>query len=322
MNLISNLKRFSLIAFFGLMTLSCSDDDENDSPENSLLVEAQSQTSLSTFVDALERAGLDGIFGSDTVMSVFAPTNTAFSTFLTENGYATLEQVPVDVLRELLLNHTLDGSIETSELFTGYRKTLARGMASETNYLDMYVDTSNGINLNGMANITTPNIATSNGMIHIVDHVIELPTVLSVVKANSELSTLKSALAYNPASGFEALLDGTGSDAPFTLFAPTDAAFASYFTETGQTVLAGYPEQDLETTLQFHIGTGSNSLSSGFFDNQSFPTLSNQFFTINLTGGGKKITDPQDRVSTMTKTDIQASNGVVHLIDKVLMPNL
>ena len=322
MNKIFDLKRYAAVAALGLMTVSCSDDDGNNDPDNSLLVEAQSRTNLTTFVEALERADLDGTLDGSTELTVFAPTNTAFVQFMGENGYATLNDIPVEVLRELLLNHTMTGSIETSEMVTGFRKTMAKGAASNTNFLDMYMDASSGYKINGTSTIITPNVHANNGILHLVDKVIAMPSIMTFVKAHGDLDTLESALGLHADMGFVATLEADGANAPYTLFAPTDEAFASYLTEIDLPGLNSILYDDLSTTLQYHVGTGANSLSSGFTNNQSFETMSGQNFTITLTGGGKKITDVNSRVSNLVKTDIQAYNGVIHLVDKVLMPNL
>ncbi len=314
-------KKIALAALIATASFSCSDDNDGNTPENTLLVEAQNQTSLSTFVQALERAGLDASMNGDANFTVFAPTNSAFDQYLGENGFATVDEVPVDDLRNLLMYHTLSGSIETSELFTGYRKTLAKGDASDTNYLDMYFDTSAATKMNGTAMISTGNIEAKNGYLHIIDKVLAIPTVMTFITANSELQTMETALGFNTTAAIDATLGGSVGS-PFTIFAPTNSAFSAFLTETGQTGFAGFPEAHLQSTLLYHVGSGINALSSNFTNNQVFSTLAGQDFTITLTGGGKKITDANSRVSTMTQTDIQANNGVIHVIDKVLLPTL
>ncbi len=322
MNTILRLTRIACIATLGVMAISCSDDDNDNDSENSLLVEAQSRTNLTTFVEALERADLDGNLEGSGELTVFAPTNTAFVQFMGENGYATLDDIPVEILRELLLNHAMSGSVETGEMLTGYRKTMARGAASNTNFLDMYIDTSTGYKINGISTIITPNVDATNGTLHLVDRVIEMPSIMTFVRAKADLSSLKNALALHPESEFVAEMEGTGENTPYTLFAPTNTAFSDYLTENNLASLDLLSMADVQTTLRYHLGTMQNSMASSFFDNQSFDTWAGQHFTINLTGGGKKIVDANSRIANITTTDIQAYNGIIHLVDKVLMPNL
>ena len=322
MNTLLKLRPLALALTLGCLTLSCSDDDNNGDSGESLLVEAQSNASLSTFVEALERTGLDATFNGNTNLTVFAPTNTAFVQFLAQNGYATINDVPEADLRELLLNHTMQGSIEVGEFLTGFRKTMARGEASATNYLDMYVDTSTGIKINGTSTVTTSNIEASNGMLHIVDKVIALPTLMTFVRANADLSSLENAILLHPDAELEGEFDGSGTADPYTLFAPLNSAFSSFLTELDITNLEALTTPELQTTLTYHALSGTNALSSGFTNNQTLETMAGQNLTVSLTGGGKKITDANSRVSTITKTDIQAANGVLHLVDKVFLPIL
>jgi uncharacterized surface protein with fasciclin (FAS1) repeats len=136
--------------------------------------------------------------------------------------------------------------------------------------------------------------------------------------ANKNFTTLVSALTYNASSGFAATLSGT-ANSPFTVFAPTNAAFASFLTETGFSGLSAIPANVLETTLKYHVVTGANVQSTSLTNGQVVNTFASQSFTIGLTGGAK-ITDANNRVSNIIATDVQCSNGIIHVIDKVLLP--
>ncbi|MHC0440745.1 fasciclin domain-containing protein [Flavobacterium sp. 3-210] len=316
-------KLIALIALITFVTVSCNNDDDSSQNPQTIVSIAQANPNLSSLVTALRKADLATTLKSSGTFTVFAPTNAAFSAFLTANGYADLNAVPVPVLKELLLNHVLNTKVKSSEITTGYVKTLAKGTASTTNTISMYLEKNSGVDINGGktnggATVTIADIPASNGIIHVVDGVIGLPTIVNHAIANKNFTTLVAALTYNPSSGFAGVLSGTASS-PFTVFAPTNTAFSSFLTETGYSGLAAIPANVLETTLKYHVVTGANVLSTALTNGQVVNTFAGQNFTIGLTGGAK-ITDANGRVSTITATDVQCSNGVIHVIDKVLLP--
>lgn len=320
---ISKVIKLSLLTIAAGITFSCSDDDNNNStpaPNNSITDIASGNANLSILVDALTRTDLDQTLDQSGSYTVFAPTNDAFTTFLAANGFSSLDEVPDAALKEILLNHVLSGSFNSSSLTTGYVKTLAKGSASSTNTLSMFVNTSSGVKLNGVSTVTTANISASNGIIHIVDNVIGLPTVVTHALANPNFSTLVTALTRDDQPDFAGILSGTESS-PFTVFAPTNAAFGSLLTELGATSLNDIDQSTLENTLKYHVVAGANVLASTLMNNQSVTTFQGQSFTITTTGGAK-ITDANGRMSNIILTDVQASNGVIHAIDKVVLPNL
>lgn len=318
------IKLIALLALIAFVGISCSNDDNDDSQQSQTIVSiAKTNPNLSSFVAALEKADLSTTLNSSGSFTVFAPTNTAFAAFLSAKGYADLNAVPTAALKEILLNHVLITKVKSSEITTGYVKTQAKGSASTSNTLSMYLEKGTGVDINGGktnggATVTTADIEASNGIIHIVDGVIGLPTVVNHAIANKNFTTLVAALSYNSASGFVGILSGTASS-PFTVFAPTNTAFTSFLTETGFSGLPAIPANVLETTLKYHVVAGANVQSSSLTNGQVVSTFASQNFTIGLTGGAK-ITDVNNRVSNITTTDVQCSNGIIHVIDKVLLP--
>ncbi len=302
----------------GIIISSCSDDDSSSAPtvDNSITGIASRTENLSILVQALTKAELAATLSGGGSYTVFAPTNTAFTAFLNANGFANLDAVPVPVLKEILLNHVVSGAFQSSTLTTGYVKTLAKGSASSTNTLSMFINTSSGVRLNGVASVTTPNVLANNGVIHIVDAVIGLPTVVTHATANPNFSSLVGALTGAGQPDFVSILSGTG---PFTVFAPTNTAFTNLNTELAPGGIAGVSSSNLTKVLQYHVVSPANVLSSTLTNNLSVTTILDQNFTVNLSPA--RITDVNARVSNITAVDVQCSNGVIHVIDKVLLPN-
>jgi uncharacterized surface protein with fasciclin (FAS1) repeats len=212
MKLFKSLK----IAFLGFIALtSCSSDDDSGTTEKTIAETAQATPDLSILVAALQRADLVTTLNGNTEYTVFAPTNAAFNAFLSANSFASIDAVPIPVLKEILLNHVIAGTYESTNLTTGYVKTLAKGSASATNNMSMFINTSGSVTLNGGtsnggATVTTADISASNGVVHIVNGVIGLPSIVNHAIANSDFSTLVSALTRDDQPDFAGILSGTG----------------------------------------------------------------------------------------------------------------
>jgi uncharacterized surface protein with fasciclin (FAS1) repeats len=316
------LKNLMLIALFTALSVSCDDDNNNDNMvvDNTITGKAVASPNLSILVQALVRAELATTLKGAGPFTVFAPTNEAFTAFLATTPYATINDVPKEALTQILLNHVVTGSVKSTDLTTGYIKTLAKGSASTTNNLSMYVNITAGVKLNGVATVTTPDIMASNGVIHIVDKVIDLPTIVTHAAANANFSTLVSVLNRPGEPNFITALSGTG---PFTVFAPTNAAFTALNTELAPGGIAGVSAANLTKVLQYHVVSPANVLAASLTEGQIVtPILTPaQTFTIQLSGGAK-IKDARNRISNIIITDVQCSNGVIHAVDKVLLPLL
>lgn len=311
--------RFALvcIVFLSLM-VSCDNDDTPKSVDNSITGLAVKNSNLKILVQALTRAELATTLKGAGPFTVFAPTDAAFTAFLKTTSYATINDVPKDVLTQILLNHVVSGNVKSNDLTTGYVKTLAKSATSGTNTMSMYVDLTSGVKLNGVSKVITADVIASNGVIHVVDAVINLPTIVTHATANPNFSSLVGALTGAGQPDFVSILSGTG---PFTVFAPTNAAFTALNTELAPGGIAGVSTANLTKVLKYHVVNG-NILAASLTEGQIVNTLQTpQTFTIQLTGGAK-IKDVNNRISNITATDVQCSNGVIHVVNKVLLPNL
>jgi uncharacterized surface protein with fasciclin (FAS1) repeats len=313
-----------LIALVLTFTItSCNDDDDGPRlivPLN--IVDTAIETpELSSLVAALTAADGNLVQAlSSGNFTVFAPTNDAFAAFLAANNFTSLDQVPTDVLSQILLNHVISGELRSNNLSTGYGETLATESTTGAN-LNIHINTSSGVVLNGISEVTQANIPASNGVIHIVDAVIGLPTVVDFALADEGFSTLVSALTRGDLTfDYVSTLSSTGNPAPFTVFAPTNDAFGSLLTELGATGLSDIDEPTLKATLDLHAVAGANVRSSDLTDDMNITTLGGDI-TGNVTGGAT-LTDANGRVSNIIVVDVQAANGVIHAIDKVILPEL
>lgn len=304
-----------MIALLAIFSVSCDNDDDKAVADETITGLAVKSPNLSILVQALTRANLATTLQGSGSFTVFAPTDAAFTAFLQANNFANINQVPQDVLTRILLNHVVSGNFKAANLQTGYIKTLATSATSGNNTMSMFVNTASGVRLNGVASVTTPDVVASNGVIHIVDAVINLPTIVTHATANPNFTSLVGALTGQGQPNFVEILSGTG---PFTVFAPTNAAFTSLNTELAPGGIASVSAANLTRVLRYHVVSG-NVLAASLMAGSVATLETPQSFTVSLTGGAK-ITDVRNRVANVTATDVQCSNGVIHVLDKVLLP--
>lgn len=271
-----------------------------DNDANASRIKGNSRNTFSTLSVALARTGLAGVVSSKR-LTVFAPTDAAFA----ELGLNVRNIASVPNLKEILLYHVLGNVVYSTDLSNGFVPTL-NGAAVE-------VKLTNGVMIND-ANVVKADIKARNGVIHAIDKVLFPPSKNLVELAQSfdpEFSILVQAV-------IKADLDGVlASGGPYTVFAPTNAAFIALLGELGATSLDDIDEDLLKSVLLYHVVEGrvySSDLSSG-----EVKTLGGSF---DLDLGTLKITDARGREAGLIPAllNVQATNGVVHVIDRVILP--
>ena len=304
-------RTLSFVLTFALLITSCSSDDDNNDPiqqvDPTITQIAIDTPLLSNLVSALQTAGLADTLNGNGPFTVFAPTDLAFENFLIANGFNDLSEVPTDVLTQILLNHVISGELASGSLTTSYGNTLATKPGTGEN-LSIYIDTTNGVRLNGVSNVSQADIMASNGIIHIVDAVIGLPTIVDHAVANSNFSSLVGALTTDGNTTFTDLLSSAGD---FTVFAPNNNAFSAFTNPNGN---------ELNSILANHVIVGATAVSTSLSNTyvNSAATFNNSMDTylsmyIN-TDDGVKI----NGTSNVITADVIATNGVIHVVDKVI----
>lgn len=301
--------RFLVVLFFAGMTLaSCGDDDVT------VTSEVNDRGNLSLLAEALEATDLAATLEGDGPFTLFAPTDAAFQAVLDANNLTSVSEIPD--LANILLNHVVSGTNLSTGLATGYVKTLA---TAQNNSVDMFINTDGGVTINGGASVTEADITTDNGVIHLVNQVITLPTVVDFATADASFGILVQALTREPSFTFVETLQGQG---PFTVFAPTDAAFVNLLDEIGAIGLEDIATPLLASTLATHVVSGANVLSATLEDQQAVTTLGDPV-TVVINGGEVSLVDPNGRGAVVGPVDIQAGNGVIHVLaNTVLLPQL
>lgn len=309
-----------LFALFGsFLFVSCNDDDDDMEDDSMNIVEfAQNNPDYTTLADAAIIAGLDDELSAPGNLTVFAPDNDAFADFLSANGFANLDEVPVGVLEDILLYHVLGGQFLSTDLSNSYITTSSPSGNDEAP-LTMYINVDNGVVINGQAEVVSADIAVSNGVIHGVDQVITLPDVVTFATADPSFENLVGALTASQLN--TDLVSALQADGPFTVFAPTNQAFVDLLNSNDDwDGIADIPGDVLETVLLYHVTDIGNVRSEELTGDVLVNTLAGEVFTINagvepvtITAGGN--------TAELIFFDVQATNGVIHVVDTVLLPN-
>ncbi len=266
---------------------------------------AMANSEFSILVEALMKADLVGaVSDREAELTVFAPTNDAFTALLSDLGASSLDDIPVETLTNILLYHVIGSKAMSADLATGYFPTLS---TFSDNNMSMYIEVGDGVTINGSTMVTAADIEADNGVIHVVDKVILPPSVVDIAIANENFSTLVSAVVK------AGLVDALSAEGPFTVFAPTNAAFDALFADLGVSGIADLTAEQLTPILMYHVVSG-NVLSTALTDGE-VPTLKEgSNITVDLSSG------VMINESKVIAADVQGANGVVHVIDKVLIP--
>lgn len=290
---------------------------EKTASEANIVETAKAAGNFKTLVAALERTGLDSVLSDPSgTFTVFAPTDDAFAA-VGEKMINTLLANP-SVLSDILKQHVLAVGADSVAAMS------LNGQALETvlgNELNITINPETDRLLFSGANIVTKDIVTTNGIIHVIDSVIiadvALPesygTIADVASENGNFETLLAALGV---AGLDSVMaDPTKT---FTVFAPTDAAFSALGKDTVEALLAD--TEGLKNTLLYHVVADQKVLSDSAVtvanSDDNFVTMGNN----DKASLSYKDTTLYINDSVVSVANVMADNGVIHVIDKVIMP--
>jgi len=295
------LKAMLLSAFVVFGLTGCVDDDPVTPPTDLNIVErAEANDQLSTLVSAIVDAELGSTLQGTGPFTVFAPNNAAFDNL--PDG--TLENLSTEQLAEILTFHVVEGEITSSDLSASQTVETVQGE-------EILVTVDGGtVTVNGNAVVGTPDVQASNGVIHIVDNVL-LPQAFrepNIVDRAEELGNFTTLVGALEQTGLKSTVQYLG---PFTVFAPTDAAFNNL--PSG--LLGSLSDEELAEILQYHVLNGT-VLSTDLSAEQAVPSLTQEELFITANGG---VT--VNGSSSVGTADVEVTNGVIHAVDQVLLPD-
>ena len=287
------------LLLFSAIPLNVSADENDDIPTN-----ASSTGVHDSLVAALTHADLVSTLQGDGPFTVFAPTDDAFAaagidltSFDTDEENATLA--------DILLYHVYSGAVNAADVTDGMTVAMVNGDDAS------FTVSSDGTVMIGDATVTTADVISSNGVIHVIDTVLMPPADLvdipSVAVGTGVHTALVAALTK---ADLVSTLQGVG---PFTVFAPTDQAF----TDAGIDLDSFSTDEEIATLadiLTYHVVAGS-VLSTDLEDKTTTTAVNGDSLAFAVDADGVMVND-----ANVVSADVLASNGVVHVIDKVLMP--
>ena len=327
MKKISAMRITAIITLVFSTSMSCSLNDSESLPSGDTPIAGivSKEANLSTLAVALERANLNAPLNGVGSFTLLAPTNAAFDAFLSTNGYGSVADIPIETLQQLLRNHVFSGRIEAASMTALKRSYLvsAADGPSTGSFLSTYFDATNGIIFNGTSKITQADISATNGIVHIVDDVIDFPTLDTFISVDGNLADMEAALEIVAA---QSDLPGMLADAeagPFTIFAPINPAFDNLLDSNDSwTTLSDIDETYLTSIMEHHVILG-NIRAADINLGDTKTTLEGDDITFSSLDGSLKIKDGAGNGGAVVGIfNIQAVNGVIHLLlSQVLLPD-
>ena len=309
-----NIKNLFLFIGLGTViagtTVSCKDDPLPPAPTTIVDIAAADPT-LSILVSAVTKAGLVNALSTTANLTIFAPTNDAFIA----SGFP---QSAIDALTPAQVTSVLVPLLTYHVLALNEKITANLVPASDTvktlNGLNIFAsNNANGVFVNGIK-VFVPNIDASNGVIHKINSKVLVPptqTIAEIVIADPRFSLLEIAVIHG---GLAGALSGKGK---FTVFAPIDGGFPTTFDSKAE--IEELPNTVVASFVLYHA-FGTNIFSGDLSVGTTRPTLNPRAtLTIGLTPNTVKLSGSVATVSGITDVDIVAKNGVIHIIDKILL---
>ncbi len=267
---------------------------------------------FTTLVAAVQAAELVDTLKGEGPFTVFAPTDDAFAALPAGTVESLLLPENKQALTDILLYHVVSGKVMAADVtaLTSATTVLGKDVTVKVDMGNVYINE---------AKVIITDIETSNGVIHVIDAVIlpaadeaameEKNTIVDIAVADGRFTTLVAAL------GAAELVETLSGEGPFTVFAPTDDAFAALPAGTLDSLLLPESKQALTDILLYHVVSGK-VMAADVVTLTSAPTVLGKDVTITVKDGKVFLNDTVEVIIT----DIEASNGVIHVIDAVLLP--
>jgi transforming growth factor-beta-induced protein len=295
------MKMKTTLPIFAAMTLVMPSAFAKASSDQTIVEIAAGNKDFSTLVAAVKAAGLADTLGGDGPFTVFAPTNEAFAKLPAGTVETLLKPENKEKLASILTYHVVAAKVMAADVKPGQVKTV--------NGNEFKLAVSDGkVTVDGATVIKT-DIVGNNGVIHVIDHVILPPTktVVEIAAGNEDFSTLVAAVK---AAG---LVDTLSGDGPFTVFAPTNEAFAKLPKGTVESLLKPENKEKLAAILTYHVVAGK--VMAADVKSGTVATVNGKSLKLAVSDAGVMVDSAK-----VLKTDIVGTNGVIHVIDSVILP--
>jgi transforming growth factor-beta-induced protein len=314
----NNIIQVMFILIMSMALLACG-SSSNDDDDMNIVETAVDDGRFTTLVAALQAAGLDDDLTGEGPFTVFAPTDDAFNLLPAGTVDTLLEPANQNLLIDILTFHVFDGRVLAADAIAsaGTALTMLNGS-------DLRVDVVNNmviLSLNGnrQATVTFTDIETTNGVIHVIDAVLDPEDAtenIAVTATNdSRFTTLVAAV------GAAGLVDVLAGEGPLTVFAPTNDAFDKLPEGVVDSLLLEENQSDLIDILTYHVYDGSVLAADAIaLDGMSVGMFNGALMRIDVVDGTVVLNLDGSREAMVINPNVLASNGVIHVIDTVLNP--
>lgn len=307
-----NLRTITCIGAATLLSLSLSAQDHGKAVEasasNKNIVEiAVAAGQFQTLVAAVKAAGLAETLSGKGPFTVFAPTDAAFARLGKDAITDLLKPENEAKLTAILTYHVLGANAPATTVLLADKLPTLQGCSLAVELQRAHGEIT-GVKVGG-ANVVKTDIVGNNGVIHVIDSVLLPPG--NLVEVAAKAGSFTTLIAAAKAAG---LADTLANGGPFTVFAPTDAAFAALGKDTIANLLKPANKAQLAAILKLHVVAG-RVMAAQAMTLDAAPTLNGASLPLVQKGGKLHVGN-----ATVTATDVEASNGVIHVIDAVLLP--
>ncbi len=287
--------------------ISCDDDEDGDvgpvEEPVSIAETIAESPDFTILAEALNKAGLEDMFSGDSTYTVLAPPDDAFI----NAGITSVDDYSPAELQAMLQYHVFDQSLAYADLDTGSVATL-NGPVNFSFFADRFF-------INGEAEFLQIDVEATNGLIHVIDEVL-FPPEKPITTLISEEENLKTLQAVLQRTGLASTLTGAG---PYTLFAPTDLAFEILLEDLNVASIDEISTAQLTNILEYHVVNGQEfSTELPFTDVE---TITGNEFSVTFTDRIVVVDqNPDNENAVIVRDNLLGTNGLVHKIDRVLLP--
>lgn len=297
----------AIAAFLIITPVTALANNNSEKTTKDIVDTAASVEIFSTLVAAVKAADLVTALKGDGPFTVFAPTNDAFKALPAGTVESLLKPENKQMLVDILKYHVVAGDVKAKDVVKLSKAKTLLGKKVK-------IKVKNGsVYLNGKTKVIQTDIAATNGTIHVIDSVLMPPAAkkMNIVETAASTNMFNTLLAAAKAAG---LADTLANGGPFTVLAPTDKAFSKLPKGTVENLLKPENKDTLVKILKYHVISGEVRAAQ-VVKLKKAKTLEGQNVKIKTMNGNVKINNVN-----VVKTDVEASNGVIHVIDGVLMP--
>ena len=311
--------------------------DDLNAVSGSTIKELVTETEeLQLLEEALRLTGLLDTLGEEGPFTIFAPSDDVLLLLIALIGEDNLEtladfdsEFEINLLRQVLLYHVLPQELSSSELMPGTLNTLLEGSAIQVNDSEGSITLEDALPLE--VDLLTTDIEASNGIIHFIDRILVPQTVIDQAAEETEDNLIELiSLLEEQEIAIEALLliweelQEEVTETEFTFFLPSNQAFLEGFERLGVTSLNDFDTEEeialLLEILSYHFVENQTNLASELGDGLALVTRQGENIEVVVMNGKIQLKDKTDELSSVTQADQDVLSGVVHMIDKLLLP--